>query len=155
MSPKRISVNSSMNSYANDNDDPEEKYYRVPQSPHSLNSSRGLNHQRNKSFDLNSLGKNKNLSAVIPHDEVRIKAKGRYFDNNQNSLEPKRIQQKFNSNIPELEEEDYDSKIVNGKKLDRLSHEAMEECQRFFHIFNEVTFEYIFSKDHIYRERGL
>ena len=37
------------------------------------------------------------------------------------------------------------------KKLEKLTPEQFDESNKYFPIFNEVTFEYILSRDHGYR----
>ena len=41
------------------------------------------------------------------------------------------------------------------KKVERLTPEQHSECSKYFPIFNEVTFEYLFSREHNFREKGV
>ena len=41
------------------------------------------------------------------------------------------------------------------KKLERLTADQADECNRYFPVFNEVVFEHILSKDHMHREKGI
>jgi hypothetical protein len=46
-------------------------------------------------------------------------------------------------------------RLPSLKKLEKLTQDQFDECSRYFPIFNEVTFEYLLSKDHSYREKGV
>jgi hypothetical protein len=41
------------------------------------------------------------------------------------------------------------------RKVEKLTPDQLSECSRYFSIFNEVTFEYLLSKDHLNREKGV
>jgi hypothetical protein len=41
------------------------------------------------------------------------------------------------------------------KKVEKLTPDQASECSRHFPIFNEITFEYLLSKDHTFREKGI
>ena len=40
-------------------------------------------------------------------------------------------------------------------KLQKLTPQQYDECSKYFPVFNEITFEYLCSKDHLMREKGI
>ena len=40
-------------------------------------------------------------------------------------------------------------------KLQKLTPQQFDECSKYFPVFNEITFEYLCSKDHLMREKGI
>lgn len=40
-------------------------------------------------------------------------------------------------------------------KLQKLTPQQFDECSKYFPVFNEITFEYLCSRDHLMREKGI
>jgi hypothetical protein len=103
----------------------------------------------------------------VPFDEIKIRPKERYpveeeLERNKEDYSgrkkiPPAPPRRPNRMSVALERPSENEDIPNAHflpavtKLQKLTPQQFDECSRYFPVFNEITFEYLYSKDHLMR----